>query len=125
MDLHHFKLHRSYLISFNLSNAGEILQKEKQHFCFVLTYSIKRAREIRKFHVAVMQQWLRNVQKSVMHVKRCLLSNLNLLFFCCSTSQLQNISIVVIQKFCYHGNVTSHFSYLFLKPKCRSIVTPP
>ena len=40
--------------------------------------------------------------------------NLNLLFLCCSPSPLQNLPIVVIQKFCYHGNVTSHFSSLFL-----------
>ena len=46
------------------------LEKEKQNFCVVLTYSIKRAREIRKFHVAVVQQRLRNVQKSVMQVQR-------------------------------------------------------
>ena len=47
------------------------LEKEKETFCVVLTYSIKRAREIRKFHVAVVQQRLRNVQKSVMHVQSC------------------------------------------------------
>ena len=41
------------------------------------------------------------------------------LFFCqskpiafssCSPSPLQKLPIVVIQKFCYHGNVTSRFS---------------
>ena len=37
------------------------LEKEKETFCVVLTYSIKRAHEIRKFHVAVLQQRLRNV----------------------------------------------------------------
>ena len=46
------------------------LKKEKQNFFVVLTYSIERARGIRKFHVAVVQQWLRNVQKSVMRVQR-------------------------------------------------------
>ena len=46
-------------------------EKEKQNFCVVLTYSIRRARQIRKFHVAVMKQRLRNVQKSAMHVQRC------------------------------------------------------
>ena len=45
------------------------LEKEKENFCVVLTYSKKRAREIRKFHVAVTQQRLRNVQTSVMHVQ--------------------------------------------------------
>ena len=47
------------------------LAKEKENFCVVLTYSINRVREIRKFHVAVVQQRLRNVQKRVMHVQSC------------------------------------------------------
>ena len=71
------------------------LEKEKENFCVVLTYSIKRAHETRMFHVAVVQQRLRNVQKSVMHV--------------------QKLPVVVIQKFCFHGNVTSHFSSLFVR----------
>ena len=41
------------------------LEKEKENFCVVLTYSINQAREIRKLHVAVVQQRLRNVQKRV------------------------------------------------------------
>ena len=52
--------------SFNLANLGEIffgtvyiyrhlsLEIESDNFCVVFTYSIKRAREIRKFHVVVM-----------------------------------------------------------------------
>ena len=32
---------------------------------------IKQAREIRKFHVTVLQRRLRNVQKSEMHVQSC------------------------------------------------------
>ena len=51
------------------------LEKEKKTLCVVLTYFIKWAREIRKFHVAFVQQRLRNVQKSVMHVQSCF-------FFC-------------------------------------------
>ena len=47
------------------------LEKEKENFCVVLTYSINQAREIRKLHVAVVQQRLRNVQKRVMHVQSC------------------------------------------------------
>ena len=49
------------------------LEKGKQIFCVVLTYSIMRAREIWTFHVAVVQQQLRNVQKCMMHMQRCLL----------------------------------------------------
>ena len=71
VDSHCFKLHRSYLISFNLSNVGEIFLVESERiaskfrkteiFNVLLSYSIKRASEIRKFHVAVVQQRLRNV----------------------------------------------------------------
>ena len=90
------------------------LEKEKEHFCVVFTYPIRRRREseIRKFHVAVVQQRLRNVQKSVMLVKIFSFAKLKLLLFCCSPSPLQKLPIVVIHKFCYRGNVTSHFSLL-------------
>ena len=47
------------------------LEKEKEAFCVVLTYSIKRAREIRKFDFAVLQQRLRTVQKSMIDVQSC------------------------------------------------------
>ena len=39
------------------------LEKEKENFCAVLTNSIEREREIRKFHVAVAQRRLRNVAR--------------------------------------------------------------
>ena len=78
---------------FNPKGRYVSLEKEKQNFFVVLTYSIKRAREIRKFPVAVVQQRLRNVQKSVMHVQRCFFVNLNLLFLCCSASPLQKLPI--------------------------------
>ena len=49
-------------------------KKESDNLCVVFTYSIKRAREIRKFHVVVVQRRLRNVQNSVMQVQSyCLL----------------------------------------------------
>ena len=44
-------------------------KRNLKNFCVVFTYSIKRACEIRKFHVAVVQRRLRNVQKSVLHVQ--------------------------------------------------------
>ena len=78
----------------------------------MLTYFRMWAHEIRKFHAAVMQQRLRNVQKSVMHMQSCFFANVNLLFFCCSSSPLQKLPIVVIQKFCNQGNEMSHFSLL-------------
>ena len=46
----------------------------------MFTSSTKR--EIRHFHVVVVQWRQRNVQKSVMHVQSCCLANLNPLVFC-------------------------------------------
>ena len=48
---------------FNPKGPYLSLNKEKETFCVVFTYSIKRAHEIRKFHAAVVQRRLRNVQK--------------------------------------------------------------
>ena len=39
-------------------------------------------REIRYFHVVVVQRRQRNEQKSVMHVQSCCFANLNLSLFC-------------------------------------------
>ena len=104
------------------------LEKEKETFCVVFTCSATRAREIRKFHVAVVQRWPKNVQKSVMHVQSCCFTNINLSLFLPfslpspSPSLLPKLPFVVIQKFCYHGNVTSHFtSLLVLSNSHRSI----
>ena len=60
----------------------------------MFAYFIKRAREVRRFYVAVVQRRLRNVQKSVMHVLSCCFANLNLLLFC----HLVVVDIVVAQE---------------------------
>ena len=75
---------------FGLNPKGRYLnlEKEKENFCAVLTYSVKWASEIRKFHVAGVYQRLRNVQESVMHVKSCSFTDLNLLLFCCCKESL-------------------------------------
>ena len=44
-------------------------------------------REIRTFHVVIVQRRQRNVQKRVMHVHCCCFANLNLLLFCRSRSR--------------------------------------
>ena len=49
--------------AFNPKGSYLSLEKEKETFCVEFTYSIKRSREIRKFHVAVVQRRLRNEQK--------------------------------------------------------------
>ena len=63
------------------------LEKEKENFCVVLTVFVKRVREIREFHVAVVQRRLRNVQKSVVHVHSCCFADINLLLFSRSLSR--------------------------------------
>ena len=56
---------------------------EKERFCVVVIYSIKRAREIRKFHVifAVVQR-RQEMYRSVTHVQSCCVVNINLLLLC-------------------------------------------
>ena len=62
VNSHCFKLHRSYsiqmLAKFSRLSSKEpylSLEKEKETFCVSFTYSVKRARENRKFHVVVDQ----------------------------------------------------------------------
>ena len=87
-------------------------KKTKKKLCVVFTHSIKRAREIRKFLVAVVQRRLRNVQKKRDARASCCFANRFFLPF----SLLPPLSllilgpIVVIQK--YHGSLKSHFSSL-------------
>ena len=54
--------------------------KEKENCCFVFPSSKKR--EIRHYHVVIVQRRLRDAQKSVMHVQSSFFANLNLLGFC-------------------------------------------
>ena len=39
------------------------------------TYSLKRVREVRKFHVSIVQRRLINLQKRVIHVQSCCFAN--------------------------------------------------
>ena len=53
-------------------------------------------------------------KKSVMRVQSCCFANLNLSVYFLFFVVLVIVAVVVaIQKFCYHGNLTSHFSSLF------------
>ena len=77
---------------FNPKGPHLSLEKEKVTFCVVFTYSAKRAREIRKFHVD----------------KKCRSR------YCRRRASLLNLGpIAAIQKFGYYGNLMSHFSFLF------------
>ena len=83
---------------------GPYLSLEKETFCVVFTNSVKRAREIRKFHVAVVQRRLRNVQKSVMLVQSCFLANLNISGF---FAVLVTVAVVVAlsRPYCCHQEI--------------------
>ena len=94
-----------------------ICVKKKKIFVWCSPTPLKRAHEIRKFHViaAVVPRRLRNVQKRDARAALlfCLWKPIAFLPFSLpSLSSLVKLSIVVIWKFCYHGNVTSHFSSL-------------
>ena len=79
-------------------------------------YSMNRAREVRKYHVAVVQRGLRNEQKVWCTCKVVVLLLLTYCFF----PVLVAVAVVIAlapyccdKKICYHGNVTSSFSSLF------------
>ena len=61
--------------------ASKFRKRKWKLLCYVFTFSFKPVREIRRFHVAVVQRRLRNVQKSVMQVQSCCFDNVNLLLF--------------------------------------------
>jgi len=115
VNLHCFKVRRSYSVSFSLflglNPKGPYLslEKEKENFLRCVHLLLKRAREIRKFHVVIVQRWLRNLQKSAMLVQTCF-AYIYLLLVCRSRCRrrviLVKLPIVLIQKFCYHGNMT-------------------
>ena len=64
---------------YNNKRAGPSQQTEKESCCLVFVSSTKR--EIRHYHVVVVQRRLKNEQKRVMHVQSCCFANLNLLLF--------------------------------------------
>ena len=133
VDLHCFKLHWSFLIcrmltKFSGSNPnGPYLgwENEKETFCFLLTYSLKWAHKIRKFHVAVMLQQLRNAQKSVdLHMQSCF-------FFCQSKPIVSLLFAVAITKtpYCCHPEILQPWKCdVTLLPsivKQNSLLLPP
>ena len=88
------KTYRAYSITFNSPNVGKffwswilkdcINVEEKKRKVVVRLFPRSTKREIRQFHVVVVQRRQRNVQKSVMHVKSCCFACLSLFLFCCT-----------------------------------------
>ena len=110
----------------NLKGPYLSVEKEKDNFCVVFTYSIKRACEIWNFHVAGVQRRQRNDQISMMHVQICCVVNKNLLLFCRSFSS--PLSLVLLS---YRNSATMvtrrHTSPLSCSPvgdvKCKFFST--
>ena len=65
----HFVKWWQIFLELNSKGLYQSSGKEKESRCLVFTFSTKR--EIRQFHVVVVQRRRRNVQKSVMHVQSC------------------------------------------------------
>ena len=101
IDLFQFHLICQKLAKFSwLNSKGPYIsfEKGKRKFLKWFSDSMKRALEIGKFHVAVVQPRQRNVQNSVMHLQICFFVNKNLLIFCRSPSVAVVVGFVVIQK---------------------------
>ena len=60
--------HVDEISEFESERTVSKVRKKKDDFWVVLPYSVKWTHEISKFHVAGMQQWLRNLQKSMMQL---------------------------------------------------------
>ena len=67
------------LANFLVLNSKGPRGKENESCCLVFPFSTKQ--EIRHFHVVVVQRWLRNVQKGVIHMQSYCFANLNLILF--------------------------------------------
>ena len=61
------------ILELNSKGLYQSSGKEKESCCLVFPSSTKR--EIRHFHVVVVQRRQRNVQKSVMYVQSCCFAN--------------------------------------------------
>ena len=97
---------RQMLVIFLTLNSKGLHQssgKEKESCRLLFPSSTKR--EIRQFHVVVVQQRQRNVQKSVMHVQSCCFAYLNVLLFCRSCCRLR--------RRCVNSLIFSHYSTRF------------
>ena len=86
-----------------MANFSGLNTKEKENFGVMLTDSIKRAQSCNKAKKCTKKRDARAKLLFCQSKTYCLFAA----FRCrCKT----RLPIVMIQKFCYHGNATSHFS---------------
>ena len=119
MDSHCFKLHRSHLISFNLSNVSEIFwfksegtvsKFRKRKIKFLCSAHLLHKTGAWNYEVSCRSRAAtakKYTKKRDAGAKFFFCQSKPIVFFCWSPSPLQKLPIVVIQKFCYHGNLTS------------------
>ena len=88
--------------------ASEFRKRKRKSLLSSFTSSTKR--EIRHFHVVVVQRRQRNVQTSVMHVKSCCFANLNLLLFAVLTTLL--LSSLIFARTALWNPVSSSYTSL-------------
>ena len=74
---------KCWRIFLELNSKGMYPSSEKEKIVVLCLRSPYTKREIRKFHVAVVQRRQRKVRTRVLHVQSCF-AYLNLIFFCCS-----------------------------------------
>ena len=85
------------LVKFSGVESRRIISKfRKRKNIFVFTYFMKRKHEIKTFHVGVMQPWLRNIQKGMMHMWSCCFVKIYLLLF----TSLVIVDVVVLAPYC-------------------------
>ena len=87
--------------------AGPSQQTEKESCCLVFPSSTKR--EIRHYHVVVVQRRLKNVQKSVMHVQSCCFADLNQLLFFRSRCLLRRRCLSTLIPTAFRGSVNIRY----------------
>ena len=92
---------------YNNKRAGPSQQTEKESCCLVFLSSTKR--EIRHYHVVVVQRRLKNEQKSVMHVQSCCFANLNLLLFFRSRCRLRRRCLSTLIPTAFRGSVNIRY----------------
>ena len=84
------------VVELNSKGLHQSSGKEKESCCLLFPSSTKR--EIRQFHVVVVQRRQRNVQKSVMHLQSCCFAYLNLFFFCRSRCRRRCVNSLLFHR---------------------------
>ena len=131
MNLRRFKIHRSYSMSFNLSDVGEFFwswilravtdfekKKRKANRSFVFTCSAKR--EVRHFHVVVFSRTAEKCTKKRAASAKVCFANLNLLLLCRSHCRRRHIRRTTRMVFFFSQNLKENHNDLSVRPVLTS-----